>query len=69
MSPLCREYLDRIRTEFLAGNDFAVASIIQELQGDQDLLMEVWACFPASMRRTLREIAAEFRQERMGEQG
>lgn len=54
-------YVDRIREKFLVGDDFAVASILHELNQDQDLFLEVWSVFPASMRRQLKEIEAYHR--------
>lgn len=56
MTPQAKTYLDRIRDSFLSGDDSKVKSILQELNQDQDLYLEVWGCFPATMRRQLKEI-------------
>lgn len=56
MTPEAKGYIDRIREEFLSGNDSAVASILKELNEHQEVYLEVWGCFPASMRRQLKEI-------------
>lgn len=60
MTPQAKEYIDRIREEFLSGNDYAVATILEELNEDHQLYMEVFATFPASMRRQLKEIWDNF---------
>jgi len=39
-----KDYASRIREQFVAGNDYAVWTIIQELNEDQELFLEVWAC-------------------------
>lgn len=59
-----QSYVDRIRESFLGGDDSKVASILEELFQDQDLTMEVWSVFPASMRRMLKEIQVQYRDKR-----
>lgn len=61
MTPKAKEYVERIKDRYLLGDDSGVASVLHELNEDQDLYLEVWACFPASMRRTLKEIEAYHR--------
>ena len=61
MTPKAKEYADRIRDRFLLGDDSGVASVLEELNEDQDLYLEVWGCFPASMRRQLKDIEAYYR--------
>lgn len=60
MTPEAKGYIDRIRESYLAGDDSAVASIMQELNEacnrDVTLLFEVYSVFPASMRRMLKEL-------------
>ena len=56
MTPSAKEYVERIKEAFLSGDDSTVASIVQELKEHQDVYLEVWGCFPASMRRQLKEI-------------
>lgn len=58
-----RTYVDRIREKFLEGNDHAVYTIMEELNEDQELLLEVWSVFPASMRRMLKEIQVQYRDK------
>lgn len=65
MSPEARGYIDRIRESYLAGDDSAVASIMQELNEacnrDVSLLFEIYSVFPASMRRYLKEIELQYK--------
>jgi hypothetical protein len=56
MTPVAREYADRVREAFFGGNDRAIRDIYAELNDDQDLLLEVWGVFPATMRAQLKEI-------------
>lgn len=56
MTPAARQYAERIRDEFFGGNDRAIRELYEEMNGDQDLIMEVWGNFPASMRSQLKEI-------------
>jgi len=61
VTPQAKEYIERIREEFLSGNDSAVYSIMVELNENIDLYCEVFSVFPASMRRQLKEIQIEYR--------
>jgi len=62
MRPETKNYASRIREQFVAGNDFGVWTIIEELNEDQELFLEVWACFPAPVRAALKEIEAQYRK-------
>jgi len=57
-----KDYASSIREQFVAGNDYAVWTIIQELNEDQELFLEVWACFSAPVRAALKEIEAQYRK-------
>lgn len=63
MSPEAKIYMDRIRESYLGGDDSKVASILHELNENQELFLEVFSVFPASMRRQLKEIEAYHRGE------
>lgn len=56
MTPEAKTYAERIREAFFGGNDRAIRDIHQELNDNQDLLLEVWGVFPATMRAQLKEI-------------
>jgi hypothetical protein len=56
MTPEAKEYAKRIRDAFFGGNDRAIMELYREIQDNQDLVMEVWGNFPASMRSQLKEI-------------
>jgi hypothetical protein len=56
MTPEAKEYASRIREAFFGGNDRAIRDIHAELNDNQDLLLEVWGVFPATMRAQLKEI-------------
>ena len=63
MTKEAQEYVDRIREKFLSGDDSAVYSILQELNEHQETYLEVWGCFPASVRRQLKEIQVKYRDQ------
>ena len=63
MRPETQEYAQRIREKFVEGNDFAVYTIIEELNGDQELFLEVWSQFSAPVRRALKEIQVQYRDQ------
>lgn len=56
MTHEAKEYAQRIRKAFFGGNDRAIRDIHQELNDNQDLMLEVWGVFPATMRAQLKEI-------------
>lgn len=56
MTPEARQYAERIREAFFGGNDRTIKEVYQEISGDQNLILEIWGCFPASMRSQLKEI-------------
>lgn len=56
MTPQAMDYAARIREAFFGGNDRAIRDLHAELNENQDLLMEVWGVFPATMRAQLKEI-------------
>jgi hypothetical protein len=62
MSPIAKEYQERIREAFLDGDDALVYSLYTELNTSKnwDVMLEVWSVFPASMRRQLKEIAENY---------
>jgi len=63
MKPQTQDYAERIRKQFVAGNDFAVYELIQELNEDLELFLEVWSQFSAPVRRALKEIQVQYRDQ------
>lgn len=56
MTPQAMEYARRIREAFFDGNDRTIIELYRELDDNQDLLLEIWGVFPATMRSQLKEI-------------
>ena len=63
LKPQTQDYAERIRRQFVAGNDFAVYEIMEELNEDQELFLEVWSQFSAPVRRALKEIQVQYRDK------
>lgn len=56
MSPLAKEYRDRILAAFEDGYDDALVSICKELERQSTLYLEIWSTLPSTTRRTLKEL-------------
>lgn len=56
MTPEAMDYASRIREAFFGGNDRAIKELYAELNENQELILEIWGVFPATMRSQLKEI-------------
>ena len=56
MTPIAKQYAERIKDAFFGGNDATIRELHRELNDNQELLLEIWGVFPATMRSQLKEI-------------